>query len=419
MTIELTALPNGLRIITDYVSAVDSVALGVWVDVGTRDEDLEHNGVAHMVEHMLFKGTKKRNTVEIAESVERVGGHMNAYTSREMTAYYVHLLKEDAPLALDVLADILQNATMPNEEVVRERHVILQEIGMTADTPDDLVFDLYQEIAYPGQAIGAPILGRAPIIASMQRQTMVDYVRRFYTPGRIVVSAAGNIKHDEFVKLVEQHFISLPEGIIKPHQKARYQGGQVLEEKKLEQSHIVMGFEGVSRLDEDYYPALALSTIMGGGMSSRLFQEIREKRGLAYAVFCLHHSYQDTGQFMIYAGTGPDDLPQLMPALCEEINKARGLAMPEELERARAQLKAGLVMSRESMKNRAGQQAKHLIQHGTLFDLQESLTELDAVTLKDMRRAAERIFNAKPSLAALGPLARLEGYDWICTRLAA
>ena len=201
MSIEFTTLPNGLRVVTDHVPSVDSVALGVWADVGTRDEDLKHNGVAHMVEHMLFKGTKIRDTVEIAEAIERVGGHMNAYTSRETTAYYVHLLKEHVPLALDVLSDIIQYSTMPEQEVARERHVVLQEIGMTLDTPDDLVFDLYQEKAYPDQALGAPILGRTPIIASMERETMMDYVRQFYTPGRLVVSAAGNIKHQEFIRL--------------------------------------------------------------------------------------------------------------------------------------------------------------------------------------------------------------------------
>lgn len=419
MSIEFTTLPNGLRVVTDYVPSVESVALGVWADVGTRDEDMKHNGVAHMVEHMLFKGTRMRDTVEIAEAIERVGGHMNAYTSRETTAYYVHLLKEHMPLALDVLADILQHSTMPEEEVIRERHVVLQEIGMTLDTPDDLVFDLYQEKAYPDQALGAPILGRSPIISSMERETMMDYVRHFYTPGRLVISAAGNIKHQEFVRLVQKHFDALPSDNGRTAAKAVYKGGDTRIEKSLEQSHIVLGFEGLHRCHDEYYTALALSTIMGGGMSSRLFQEIREKRGLVYSVFSMHHAYEDSGQFLIYAGTGPDDLKELVPVLCEEIIKTRDTITDEELERARAQLKSGLVISRESMKNRAGQQAKHLIHFGRTFDLEERLCQLDAVTLDDVHKIADKIFSTSPTLAALGPLGKLEDYDKIKERLAA
>jgi len=420
MSTKITTLKNGLRVMTDNVTAVDSVALGIWADVGTRHENMAHNGVAHMVEHMMFKGTPSRTALQIAEEVEDVGGQVNAYTSREMTAYHIHLLKNDLPMAVDILADIIQNSHMPEEEVERERDVILQEIGMTMDTPDDLVFDQYQETAYPEQALGAPILGRANIISTMQRDTMMDYVKRFYTPGRLVVSAAGNVDHDVFVKRVESAMGNLPADTPQISAAADYRGGEHREDKALEQAHIVMGFRGVHRSDPDYYTAVALSTALGGGMSSRLFQEIREKRGLVYAVYCFHSAFQDDGQFVIYAGTGPERLPELMPVMCDEIAKVtQDLMTPQELVRAKAQMRASLVMSRESMMTRANQNAKHLIHFGAEMDIQEKLQRIDEVTLEDMRRMAQGIFASRPTLAALGPLGKLEEYERLSERLAA
>jgi predicted Zn-dependent peptidase len=402
------------------VTAVDSVALGIWADVGTRHENLSDNGVAHMVEHMMFKGTPARTALQIAEQVEDVGGQVNAYTSREVTAYHIHLLKEDLPLAVDILSDIIQNSHMPEEEVERERDVILQEIGMTIDTPDDLVFDRYQETAYPQQALGAPILGSVSIIGGMQRATLMDYVRRFYTPGRLVVSAAGNVDHDDLVRRVQDSLGALPPDRQDNMPSADYRGGDHREEKPLEQAHVVMGFQGVSRGDDDYYTAVALATALGGGMSSRLFQEIREKRGLVYSVYSFHSAYQDDGQFVIYAGTGPERLPELMPVMCDEIAKvASDLMTPQELVRAKAQMRASLVMSRESMMTRANQNAKHLIHFGTTMDMREKLNRIDTVTLEDIRRIAARIFATKPTLAALGPLSKLESYDVLGRRLAA
>ena len=420
MSTKITTLKNGLRVITDTVTAVDSVALGIWADVGTRHENMAHNGVAHMVEHMMFKGTPDRTALQIAEEVEDVGGQINAYTSREMTAYHIHLLKSDMPMAIDILSDIIQNSHMPEDEVERERDVILQEIGMTLDTPDDLVFDQYQETAYPGQALGAPILGRADIIGNMQRDTLMEYVKRFYTPGRLVVSAAGNVEHDDFVRRVEKTMGNLPADTPQLAQAADYRGGEHREDKALEQAHIVMGFRGVHRADDDYYTAVALSTALGGGMSSRLFQEIREKRGLVYSVYCFHSAFQDDGQFVIYAGTGPDRLPELMPVMCEEIAKvAQDLMTPAELVRAKAQMRASLVMSRESMMTRANQNAKHLIHFGTEMNVQEKLAKIEAVTLEDMRQMAQKIFATRPTLAALGPLGKLEEYERLSQRLAA
>lgn len=419
MSIQLTKLPNGLRVITDPVPSVESVAVGVWVDVGTRHEDLKDNGIAHMVEHMMFKGTPTRTAARIAEEIEDVGGQMNAYTSREITSYHMHLLKEDLALALDVLADIIQRPTMPEIEVERERHVILQEIGMTLDTPDDLVFDNYQETAYPQQALGAPILGRAEIIEAMEKATLMDYVARYYTPSRMVVSVSGNTTHETVVRLTEKLFTELRPDHDPLIPTARYEGGDHRINKELEQGHIVLGFEGVSRHADDYYTASLLATILGGGMSSRLFQEIRERRGLVYSVFAHHTPYQDNGQLMIYAGTGPDNLTELMPVLCDEIAKMRDLVTTEELQRAKAQIRAELLMGRESMMRRANQQAKHLIHYDEIIDLQKKLQMLNAVTAEDIRTLSGTIFSTRPTLAALGPLKKLEAYDTIAGRLAA
>ncbi len=419
MSIQQTTLPNGLRVITDTVPSVDSVALGVWVNVGTRDEDMTHNGTAHMVEHMMFKGTPTRTALQIAEQIEDVGGHVNAYTGREGTAYHIHLLKDHLKLAVDILADIVQHSTMPDEEIERERHVILQEIGMSLDTPDDLVFDHYQETAYPGQTLGAPILGTADIVTNMRRDTLMGYVQRFYTPSNLVISAAGNVNHDDLVDMVATQFTDLPDNSPHVPVPARYEGGETRTEKELEQSHIVLGFRGVSRVDENYYSAVLLATILGGGMSSRLFQEIREKRGLVYSIFSFHSPYQDDGQFAVYAGTGPGDLPELLPVLCDELCKIQGNITNDELTRARAQMKASLLMSRESMMTRANQQAKHVLHFNEILDIEDKLRKIDAVQIDDLHKIAEKILLSTPTLAALGPLEKLEKYDSISEKLAA
>ena len=420
MSIQLTTLPNGLRVITDTVPEMDSVAVGVWCDVGTRNEDLAHNGVAHMVEHMMFNGTPTRSSQEIAETIENVGGQMNAYTSREMTAYYIHLLKEDLNLGLEILSDMLQRPTFPDKELEKERGVILQEIGMTNDTPDDVVFDYYQATAYPEQALGAPILGTANIVAGMSKQTLFDYVHRFYTPSKLIISAAGNLSHDNVVKQVQNLFTELPEDVNGNYDPARYVGGQIRTEKDLEQSHIVLGFQGVSRENPSYFAASLMAMIMGGGMSSRLFQEVREKRGLVYSVFSSHSSFHDDGQFEIYAGTGPDKLPELMPVLCDQIRKMESENVTDgELARAKAQIKAGILMGRESMMGRANRQAKYLLNFGKPLDVHSLIAQIDAVTPEEIRSVSQTIFTGTPTLSALGPLAQLEDFGETQKRLAA
>lgn len=419
MSITLSTLSNGLRVCTDYVPSVESVAVGVWVGVGTRFEDLSVNGAAHMVEHMLFKGTPSRDAQNIVEVIENVGGHMNAYTSREITSYHVHLLKDDLPLALEVLADIVQHSTMPDHEIERERGVILQEIGMCHDTPDDVIFDHFYETAYPGQALGAPILGTSEIIRSISRDALMGYVQRFYSPARMVICASGNVQHEDFVHQIERLFTDLPANQNDEKIAAHYQGGEHRSAKDLEQSHIVLGFQGVSRLSDDYYAAQTLATLLGGGMSSRLFQEVREKRGLVYSIYAFHSAHSDDGQFGIYAGTGPGQLAELVPVVCDEVTKLAQTLTPEEIERAKAQLRASTLMARESMMTRADQNAKSLLLRGYVRSPDEILERINAVDDVALKHIAGQIFVSPPTLAALGPLGQLEDFGVIKDRLRA
>ena len=419
MTIELSRLNNGLQIATDRIETVDTVSLGIWVDVGTRHEPAAINGVAHFLEHMAFKGTERRTALQIAEEIEAVGGHLNAYTSRESTAYYAKVLKEDVPLALDILADILQHSTFEPEELERERTVILQEIGQANDTPDDIIFDHFQECAYPDQAMGRPVLGRPEIIRRLGRDEVTAYLREHYGARRMVLAAAGNLDHQAIAAAAEKLLADVPADRPVTTEPARYAGGERREERDLEQLHLVLGFPGLVLDDPDFYAGSVLTTAFGGGMSSRLFQEIREKRGLVYAIHCFGHSYRDGGLFGIYAGTGEDEAAELVPALCEEALKLEDGLSPVELARAKAQLKAGLLMSLESTSARCEQLAQHLLIHGTPFDPVEIVRRIEAVDAAAISRVVARWRGGPPTLTALGPLGRLEDFERVRARLAA
>jgi predicted Zn-dependent peptidase len=419
MTIELSKLKNGMQIATDRIETVDTVSLGIWVDVGTRHEPAELNGVAHFLEHMAFKGTRRRSALAIAEEIEAVGGQLNAYTSRESTAYYAKVLKEDVPLALDILADILQHSTFAAEEMERERTVILQEIGQANDTPDDIIFDHFQECAYPDQAMGRPVLGRPEIIRRLGRDEVTGYLRDHYGARRMVLAAAGNLDHDHIAGLAEKLLAEMPAERPVTTEPARYAGGERREERDLEQLHLVLGFPGLVLDDPDFYAGSVLSTAFGGGMSSRLFQEIREKRGLVYTIHCFGHSYRDGGLFGIYAGTGEEEAAELVPALCEEARKLEDGLSGVELARAKTQLKAGLLMSLESTSARCEQLAQHLLIHGTPFDPAEIVRRIEAVDDAATWCGVTCGRSPPPTLTALGPLSRLEDFDRVQARLAA
>ncbi|MBI4183425.1 MAG: insulinase family protein [Proteobacteria bacterium] len=418
MSVRVTTLTSGLRVATDPMDQVETVALGVWAGAGTRHEPAEVNGVAHMLEHMAFKGTRRRTARQIAEEIESVGGHLNAYTSREHTAYYAKVLHGDVPLALDILADILQHSVFDAEELERERQVILQEIGQVNDTPDDVIFDRFQEVAFPGQALGRSVLGEAARVRALSREAVRAYLDQHYGPSRLVISAAGRIAHEPFVELAARAFDQLPVDRATAGDPAKYVGGEVREARPLEQVHMVLGFAGVAYAHPDFYAGLVLSTLLGGGMSSRLFQEVRERRGLCYSIYTFSSSYMDNGVFGLYAGTGEEEVRDLVPVVCEELQKAAAEVGEEEVIRARAQLKASILMSLESTSARCEQLARQLHVYGRPVPVEETIANIDAIDAGTVTAVARRLFRTAPAFAALGLIANLEPLERIAARLA-
>ncbi|PWC56379.1 pitrilysin family protein [Azospirillum sp. TSO22-1] len=416
--VRVTTLANGLRVATDTMPDVQTVSLGCWVGVGTRNEAPSVNGVAHLAEHMLFKGTKRRTAFRISEEIENVGGQLNAYTTREHTAYYAKVLHEDAGLALDIIADMLQHSLLDEGELARERTVVLQEIGQAADTPDDIIFDHFQTTAYPEQALGRPVLGSADIVGRLPRSALVDYLGRHYSGPATVLAAAGRIEHDAFVALAEKAFAHLPNTTHPEPEPALYRGGDFREERDLEQLHLVLGFDGVGIHDPDFYAHAVLSTLLGGGMSSRLFQEIREKRGLVYSIYTFTGGYRDGGLFGVYAGTGEGEVEELVPVVCDEIVKVADGVSEDELARARAQMKAGTLMALESTMSRCEQLGQQLLVYGRPIPVEEIVTRIEGVDADAITRAARRLRQCRPTVAALGPVHRLEAYERIAARLA-
>jgi predicted Zn-dependent peptidase len=417
--IRVETLPSGLTVVTEEMSRVETVSFGAYVAAGTRHERAEENGVSHFLEHMAFKGTETRTAAEIAEEVEAVGGHINAYTAREQTAYYVKLLKEDIALGADIIGDILTHSSFEPEELERERGVILQEIGQANDTPDDIIFDHFQEAAFPDQAMGRPTLGTEGVIRSMPRHALTNYMRAHYGTRNVVVAAAGNLNHEEVVRLTQQHFADLPTTLVGEPPLAEYRGGEFREARDLDQVHIVLGFPSVSYTDPDFYASMMLSTLLGGGMSSRLFQEVREKRGLVYSIYSFTAPATDSGLFGIYAGTGESEAEELMPVTLEELRRVQHDVTEVELHRARAQAKAGILMSLESTGSRCEQLARQIQIFGRIVPVKEMVAKIEAVRTEDVCRAASRLFRAKPTLAVLGPAGKVPGLTTIAEKLAA
>ncbi|QNT78499.1 M16 family metallopeptidase [Entomobacter blattae] len=417
--IQITKLPSGLTVATEKMDRVESVSFGAYVAAGTRHETEAENGVSHFLEHMAFKGTQTLSAVDIAEKIEMVGGHINAYTAREQTAYYVKLLKEDLELGIDIIGDILTHSTFLPEEMERERGVILQEIGQANDTPDDIVFDHFQDTAFPNQPMGRPTLGTTHHVSTMSRETLINYMHNHYAADKVVITAAGNLSHENVVNWVEKHFKDLPPRSATQVEKALYKGGETRIFRELDQVHMVMGFPSVGYKDKDYYSQVLLSTILGGGMSSRLFQEIREKRGLVYSVYSFNMPFDEGGLFGIYAGTGPEQTQELVPVTVEELKKIQRHIQPHELERARAQLKSSLLMSLESTGSRCEQLARQLHIFGRPIPTQETVEKINAVSSEDICRMAHRIFSQPPTLASIGDIHNMPKLDHVAERLAA
>ncbi len=414
-----TPLDNGLVVLTDTMDTVETASLGIWVDAGARHESPAVNGISHLMEHMAFKGTARRSAQDIAEEIEAVGGHLNAYTSRETTAFYAKVLREHQDVALDILADIVQNAILDPEELERERAVILQEINQVADTPDDIIHDHFQATAFPDQPLGRPVLGSADIVRGLSRDTVQAFLDRHYVAPRMVLSAAGRVDHDTLVAWAAEAFGALPAGGAPEAVPAAYGGGDFREHRDLEQLHLMLGFPGVSYRDEDFYAASVLSTLLGGGMSSRLFQELREKRGLVYTVYSFTSAYTDGGLFGVYAGTGPEEADTLIPVLCDQILAATETPPEDEVARSRAQLKASILMSLESTSSRCEQLARQWMIHGRSLSPEELVAGVEAVTPERVAAVAGRLFAHEPTLTLMGPMGRVESYDGVRHRLQA
>ena len=421
MKVELTQLPSGLTVVTESMPHLESVALGVWVKSGSRNEAEDEHGIAHLLEHMAFKGTGRRSARAIAEEIENVGGELNAATSTETTSYYARVLKDHVPLAVDMLSDILIESAFEEAELEREKHVILQEIGAANDTPDDIVFDKFSEMAFKGQTIGRPILGTPETVKQFTPDQIRKYLARNYTTDRMFVVAAGAVKHDEFVREVEKRFAKLPtkSEALFINEPAQYTGGEMRETRDLMDAQVLLGFEGKAYHVRDFYCSQILANVLGGGMSSRLFQEVREHRGLCYSVYAFHWGFSDSGVFGIHAATGGEDLPELVPVIVEELRKVADHVDAVEIDRARAQIRSQLLMAQESPAARAGQIARQMMLYGRPIpneELMERLSGIDQDRLTDL--AGRLFFDRTPTLAAIGPVDQLSSYDEISRTLS-
>ena len=413
---KVSTLDNGLRIVTHYMPAVESVTFGAWNFVGSRDEDEEINGTAHFLEHMAFKGTKTKSALQIMEKVESVGGYINAYTSEEVTAYWVKLLGADLNIGIDIISDILQNSTFDSKELERERGVILQEIGMYLDDPAQMVGDYWQQTAYPKQPVGRLILGKKEIIQSIKRDKIISFMENNYHPNKMVVSAAGKIDHDIFVEKISNSMKNLPKGNLKERLKSNYIGGEYREQKDLEQIHLVLGFKGLDYHDDDFYALQIYSAIMGAGGSSRLFQEIREKRGLVYSIYSSAESFSDSGTFQIIAGTGKNEIKELLPALCNELLNSPKNLTEKEIDKSKAQLKTSTLMSLESTMNNAMSSAYQLLRYDKLIDINERIEKINKVSKNSIENVAAKLLSSMPTISSIGPIKNLETIDQIKDR---
>lgn len=413
----ITTLDNGLRVASELLPGVESVAVTVTANVGARYETETENGLSHLLEHMAFKGTRTRSAKDIAEAFDNVGGQVNAYTSMELTVYYAKVLKDDMRLAVDILGDIMKNSIFDKAELEREKDVIIQEIGMHYDTPDDLIMDYFDETAFPGQSLGRSILGSEKQVASYTRDDLIAYMDKHYKPESLVVSAAGNVNHESFVALVKEYF-DLPARKPGPRfEQATYHGGDARVKRDLEQLHLIMGWPAVTMHSPEHYVLQIYSNILGGGMSSRLFQEVREKRGLAYTIYSMGSAYEDCGVLSIYAATAPQRARDLSTVLCDQVASMADAITDTELARAKTQLKAELLMTRESPQSVANWIGRHLSMYKEYRDASNIAGRIDAITKKDLLALGEKIAGGKLTVAGLGDISHIEPYDTLAARL--
>ncbi|NOY53849.1 MAG: insulinase family protein [Deltaproteobacteria bacterium] len=402
-----TVLPNGLTVLTEKMPHVRSVCIGIWVPTGSRFETKEKNGISHFLEHMFFKGTEKRSALDIAMEVDSLGGEMNAFTSREQTTYYIKVLDTHLRLALDILTDIFLHSTLDAKELERERQVILEEIRMQEDQPEDLVHDVMNEMIWPDQALGFPVAGREENVIALNREDLVAYVREMYNREKLVISCAGNIEHEKFVADIAEYFkdFSSMEKARVPVPPRFVPGMKVLT-RELEQVHLCLSLPGVAQADPDRFAFYILNTLLGANMSSRLFQEVREKRGLAYSVYSYLSSYRDGGNLTIYTGANRDRIREVLEVIRVELDRiARHPVTAKELHRAKEYMKGGLMLSLESSSSVMSRIAKQEISLEGYQSVDEIVRQVEAVTADRIREIAAKCFQKdRIALAAIGPV---------------
>jgi len=413
-----TVLPNGIRVISEHIDHVRSISIGIWVKSGSRYEDQATNGAAHFIEHMLFKGTKNRSAFEIASAIDSVGGMMNAFTGKELTSFYIKIPDYHLPMAVDLLADIFTNSCFDEKEIMKEQSVVLQEINMTEDSPDDYIHDYFEGVFWNGHPLGFPVLGSRSLVASLNRKTLLSFFDARYGGNNLVLAAAGNLKHDEFVDLVRETFGSIPAKTIKPQiNKPAVSSRVAVLKKDLEQAHMIMGALAPSAVSPERYAGFLLNAILGGSMSSRLFQEIREKRGIAYAIHSFVSPYMDAGILGIYAGTGEEKVPVVINLILEELKRLRHELLTEkEMAQVKELIKGNYLLSMESTDSRMIRLAKNEISFGRYIPQGDVIASIDAVNAEDIRNLAFEIFKVGAiSLAVMGRISEkdvsLDSYE--------
>ena len=418
MSVKLTKLPTGLRIVTDSMPRLRTASLGVFIGAGSRHERAKEHGLSHLLEHMAFKGTRRRSARDIAEEIEQAGGDLNAETGVEQTAYFARVLGEDSALALDILGDILTDSQFDATELEREKGVILQEIRAVEDAPDDLIFDLFTQTAWPQQPIGRPILGTRERVNGFDRRAITSYLKRNYRAGATIVAGAGAVDHDRIVELAEKRFASLGHEAAPVASAARYCGGENLVKKDLGQTLVVVGFEGRAACEPGHDAAHVFAAAAGGGMSSRLFQEVREKRGLAYSIYAFHWAYADTGLMGFYAGAAPRETGVLMEAALDCLAEAARALSEEEVARAKAQMKVSLLAALESSGARAQQLARQILVYGRALTKAEMARRIDRISVDEVRRAGATMLRSAPTVTALGRIGAVIDQSGVAKRLA-
>jgi predicted Zn-dependent peptidase len=410
--IERTEFDSGLRVVTERMPGVRSVTFGVWVAAGSRDETPSIAGSSHFLEHLVFKGTKIRTARDIAETFDAVGGDFNAFTAKETTCFYSRVRDRDLDLAVEMMADMIQHSILKPNEFEAERQVILEEINMHEDTPDDLIHDLFTETLWAGHPLGRPILGTVKSISEMKREQVLRFYRRHYRPSNFVIAAAGNVEHDPLIASLRRHMDTGrirsrgPARLVrrKPGAAPRPSGARLVRDRPTEQAHIAFGTSGFSRKDPRRFAFGVVNSALGGGMSSRLFQEIREKRGMAYSVYSYHSMFAETGLFSVYAGTTPARAEEVLRIVRREIDDLASSGLTaEEFDRAKGHIKGSLVLSMEDTSGRMSRLGRSEIGHGEILTVDQLLERIDGVTLEDCGRVARRVLRAPRALAVVGP----------------